>query len=155
MADKARAVGIAVVDGPTVASRATGIPRPTIIGWMNDPVFDELRQRKQEVVEEEWDVGVQLAFRRTIELLQHTDDPVKAATAGAIMYDKLALRRGNATSRSEVSTFHGYNDHEKRAIADLLREALAGDGADPGAALDAGGDAMVGAGTTGADRPAG
>jgi hypothetical protein len=148
-------VGVALMDGPTEASRKTGIPANTIREWMTRPEFVELRQRTKDAVGEEWWAGVQLAFRRSLELLDHTDDPVKAATAGAIIFDKLALSRGDVTSRSEVSTFHGYNDHEKRAIADLLRRALAGDGTEAAAAGDAVGDAVVGAGTPGADSTAG
>ena len=154
-AERARAVGVALMDGIAEASRKTGIPETTIHAWMDRPEFAELRSRTKDAVAEEWWAGVQLAFRRSLELLSNTDDPVKAATAGAIIFDKLALTRGDPTARSEVSTFHGYNDHEKRAIADLLRQALAGDGAGTGAALDAGRDALVGAGAQGADRPAG
>ncbi len=154
-AERARAMGVALMDGPVAASRSTGIPETTIRGWMDRPEFAELRSRTKDAVGEEWWAGVQLAFRRALELMASTDDAVKAATAGAIIFDKLALSRGDVTSRSEVSTFHGYNDHEKRAIADLLRQALAGDGAPASSARDAEGAAVVGAGTPGADSPAG
>jgi hypothetical protein len=154
-AERARAVGVALMDGPTEASRKTGIPANTIREWMTRPEFVELRQRTKDAVGEEWWAGVQLAFRRSLELLDHTDDPVKAATAGAIIFDKLALSRGDVTSRSEVSTFHGYNDHEKRAIADLLRKALAGDGATDPSEADAVGAGVETPGPAGADSPAG
>jgi hypothetical protein len=147
---KAEAVGIAAVTSIAEASRQTGIPEPTIHAWFHSPEYEELRTRNKEAVGEEWWAGVQKAFRRTFELLDQTEDPVKAATAGAIVFDKLALSRGDVTSRSEVSTFHGYNDHEKRAIADLLRKALAPDGAPATDAGDAVGDAVVGAGEAGA-----
>ena len=134
--EKARAVGIAAVTSIAEASRQTGIPRQTIQQWYDQPEFGELRQRKQEVVQDEWRVGVQLAFRRSVELLNKTDDPVKAATAGAIIYDKLALSTGNATSRTESKDISDdLPAHIKRQLrdryADSLRdsaEALEGEG---------------------------
>ena len=146
---RARAVGIAAVAGFAEASRQTGISESAVRAWYEKPEYAELRDRTKEIATSEWWAGVQLAFRRSVELLDRTDDPVKAATAGAIMFDKMALSRGDVTTRSEVSTFHGYNDHEKRAIADLLRKALAPDAASPADAGDAERDAVVGAGTEG------
>jgi hypothetical protein len=99
--ERARAVGIAAVTSIAEASRQTGIPQQTIQQWYNLPEFGELRSRKTEVMEDEWRVGVQMAFRRSIELLAQTEDPVKAATTGAIIYDKLALSSGQATARTE------------------------------------------------------
>jgi hypothetical protein len=125
MAERARAVGIAVVEGPTIASRVTGVSESTIRGWMDEPQFAELRDRKQEVVEAEWDVGVQLGFRRAVELLDKTDDPVKAATAAAIMYDKLALRRGHVTSRTETRTWtDGLDPDKQRRLRDWALDKL-------------------------------
>lgn len=122
--ERARAVGIALVDGASAASEATGLPRQTIQGWMETPEFGELRQRTKDQVVGEWFAGVQLAFRRSITLLDKTDDPVKAATAGAIMFDKLALTRGDATTRSEVTHFRDYNDEERRRLRDALDRVL-------------------------------
>jgi transposase-like protein len=155
MAERARAVGVALLDGASEASRKTGLPESTIRQWMGRPEFAELRERTKEAVAEEWWAGVQHGFRRVIEAFDEEADVQKKATAAAILFDKIALMRGDVTSRSEVSTFHGYNDHEKRAIADLLREALAADGAEGGPAGDADGDAMVGIGAPGADSPVG
>ena len=144
-----------MIDGPTEASRKTGLPESTIRQWMHRPEFAELRERTKDAVAAEWWAGVQHGFRRVIEAFDEEADVQKKATAAAILFDKIALLRGDVTARSEVSTFHGYNDHEKRAIADLLRQALAGDGPAAGPAGDAEGDAVVGAGTPGADSPTG
>ena len=153
--ERTKAVSLAVVHGVAEAARQTGIPERTVHDWYHLPEFAELRDRNKEEVTAEWWAGVQKAFRRTVQLLDQTEDPVKAATAGAIMFDKMALSRGDVTTRSEVSTFHGYNDHEKRAIADLLRKALATDGAPAADAGDAPRDAVVGAGPEGATTAGG
>ena len=138
------------MDGPAAAARATGIPENTIREWVGRPEFVELRERTKDAVAEEWWAGVQHGFRRVIEAFDEEADVQKKATAAAILFDKIALLRGDVTSRSEVSTFHGYNDHEKRAIADLLRKALAPDATPPADAGDAERDAVVGAGAEGA-----
>lgn len=119
--DRARAVGIALVDGVPAASQATGIPVRTIYDWKESPEFAELRTRNKDAVTGEWWAGVQLAFRRTIELLGQTEDPVKAATAGAIMFDKTALARGEATMRSETRTWtDNLSDDEKGRLRDWI-----------------------------------
>ncbi len=129
-AERAHAVGVALLDGPTEASRKTGLPESTIRQWMGRPEFAELRERTKEAVAEEWWAGVQHGFRRVIEAFDQEADVQKKALAAAILFDKIALLRGDVTSRSEVQTFNGYNDHEKRAIAGLLRRATSGDGAE-------------------------
>lgn len=134
-AERAKAVGIAAVDGFAAASRSTGISESAIRAWYDRPEFAELRERKQEVVEAEWHTGVQLAFRRAVELLERTDDPVKAATAGAIIFDKLALTRGQVTSRTESLT-SGFDRNQQRAVRQWLA-ALARGESDSGGAGDA------------------
>ena len=131
--ERARAVGIALVDGATAASEATGIPRPTIIGWRDSPEFDELRQRTKEAVADEWWAIVQQGFRRVATLLVDTNDLQKAAVATAIVADKMLLIRGEATTRAEVSNFNGRSDHETAAISELLRRAVEESG-EPGSA---------------------
>ena len=153
--ERARAVGIAVLEGAGEASRKTGIPERTIQEWTTRPEFAELRARTKDQVAEEWWAGVQHGFRRVIEAFDEEADVQKKATAAAILFDKIALLRGDVTSRSEVSTFHGYNDHEKRAIADLLRQALAGDGTADPAAPDAAGAGVEAPSPTGATSPTG
>jgi hypothetical protein len=135
---RAEAAGIALMDGAAEASRQTGIPENTIRGWLDSPEFAELRTRKTEAVAEEWWGGVQKAFRRTVELLERTDDPVKAATAGAIMFDKLALTRGQATSRTETRALSDeLDDHERAFLKQIILEEMdtreeAGSDSEPG-----------------------
>jgi hypothetical protein len=118
-------VGVALMDGPTEASRKTGVPEATIRSWMDRPEFAELRARTKEAVAEEWWAGVQLAFRRSLELLASTDDAVKAATAGAIIFDKLALSRGEVTSRTENRTWtDGLDPDKQRRLRDWALDKL-------------------------------
>lgn len=138
--DRSQALGIAVVDGAAAASRQTGIPENTIRTWMDTPEFVELRERTKDVVTAEWWGFVQKAFRRTAHLLDETEDPVKAATAGAIIFDKMALSRGEATSRSENRSLSDeLDDHERATLKGILEDVAQGEdpGSDPGARVDA------------------
>lgn len=119
--ERARAVGIAAVTSIAEAARQTGYSEPAIHKWFHSEDFEELRSRKTSVMEDEWRVGVQIAFRRSIELLASTEDPVKAATTGAIIFDKLALATGQATSRTESrSLTDDYDDEEKARLRDFI-----------------------------------
>lgn len=120
-AERARAVGIAAVSSIAEASRQTGYSQAGIHKWFHSPEYEELRNRNKDVREQEWQVGIELAFRRAVELLAQTDDPVKAATTGAILYDKLALSSGNVTSRSESRKWtDDLDDNEKRRLRDWI-----------------------------------
>ena len=132
--ERARAVGLAAVSGFAEASRQTGISESAIRTWWDRPEFAELRDRTKEAATNEWWAGVQMAFRRSVELLERTDDPVKAATAGAIMFDKMALSRGEVTSRSENLT-SGMDRDQQTAIRKWLA-ALARGEADRGGTGD-------------------
>ena len=100
-ADRVRALGIAVVEGPRAASEATGIPERTIYAWQESEEFAELRKRTKEQVAEEWWAIVQRGFRRTADLLDGATDAQKVAVATAIIADKMLLIRGEATGRIE------------------------------------------------------
>lgn len=125
LTERAHAVGIAVVSGIAEASRQTGIPEPTINAWFHSSEFEELRSRTKEQVAEEWWGIVQRGFRKTAELLDGTTDAQKAATATAIIADKMLLIRGEATVRNETrSLVDGFDDHEKRALRDAIDAQL-------------------------------
>ena len=122
---RARAVGIAAIAGFAEASRQTGISESAVRAWYEKPEYAELRDRTKEIATTEWWAGVQLAFRRSVELLDRTDDPVKAATAGAIMFDKMALSRGEVTSRSENRTWNdGLDPDKQRRLRDWALDKL-------------------------------
>ena len=125
-AERAHAVGVALLDGASEASRRTGIPETTINGWMHSQEFVELRERTKEAVADEWWAGVQHGFRRVIEAFDQEADVQKKATAAAILFDKVAMLRGEATSRSEARDItNQFNDHENDTLSELLRAELA------------------------------
>ena len=135
--ERIRALGIAVVDGPQAASLQTGIPRPTIIGWMDTAEFDELRRRTKEQVADEWWAIVQRGFRKTAELLEGTTDSQRAATATAIIADKMLLIRGEATGRIEsVNLTDDISADTKRELRARLARSVRGESELAGATGD-------------------
>lgn len=126
--ERAKALGIAAVDGVAAASEQTGIPESTIYQWQDSPEFVELRNRTKEAVVDEWWGIVQQGFRKTAELLGGTTDAQKAATATAIIADKMLLVRGDATSRIEnVSLTDGLSADTKRELRDRLARSVLGE----------------------------
>lgn len=141
-ADRARALGIAVVAGVPAAAEATGIPQSTIYVWQESDEFVELRKRTKEQVVEEWWAIVQRGFRKTAELLDGTTDAQRAATATAIIADKMLLIRGDATSRTETRSLSDVlDDHERATLKSIVIGELAdreAAGSDSGDGVDAG-----------------
>ena len=130
-AERAHATGLALLDGASEASRQTGIPESTIHQWMKSPEFAELRERTKAQVADEWWAGVQHGFRRVIEAFDQEADVQKKATAAAILFDKVAMLRGEATARSETrSLTDGLSDDEKRRVREWVGRIA--DGSDAG-----------------------
>lgn len=120
-ADRTRALAVAAREGVAEASRQTGLAKSTIHQWMQTPEYEQLRTRTKDQVAEEWWAIVQQGFRRTAELLARTEDVQKAATATAIIFDKLALSRGEATARTESrSLTDALNDNERKRLRDWI-----------------------------------
>ncbi len=128
--EKAKAVGIAVVDGQTIAEEQTGIPKQTIDYWLNKPEFGPLRTTARAVVIEEFWVGIQVGLKAVIEGLD-SDAPVhQKAEALKIIADRYALLAGEATERTEtLELLHDFDDGEADAISawlhDIAREKMA------------------------------
>jgi hypothetical protein len=123
-AERAHAVGVALLDGATAASRATGIAESTIREWIPRPEFAELRERTKDMVADEWWAGVQHGFRRVIEGFDDEADIQRKATAAAILFDKIAMLRGEAIVRTESTLLQGRSDHEQQLLADILNREL-------------------------------
>ena len=144
--ERARAVGIAVLTSGSEAARQTGIPERTINQWLVSPEFAELRERTRDQVAEEWWSIVQFGFRRVRELLETEKDTQKAATATAIITDKMLVIRGEATSRYETRDLTGsFDDHELHTLRDLIDAGTTAEGE--------AGAAVANPGSSGADRP--
>jgi hypothetical protein len=125
LTERAQAVGIATITGIAEASRQTGIPENTIRDWFTSEEFAELRVRTKDQVAEEWWAGVQRGFRAVIKAFDGNDSIQQKATAAAILTDKLAMLRGEATVRTEHRALDDINDHEQRALSQAIDAFLA------------------------------
>lgn len=116
---RAKATGIAVVEGVTEAERQTGIPKETIQYWTQKPEFAQLRTTAREVVADEFWVGVQVGIEEVIKGLQG-DAPLKEkAVAFGVVYDRYALLTGGATGRTENRDL---NDLPDSAYVEAIHE---------------------------------
>ena len=123
---KAKAVGIALVEGVTEAERQTGIPKETMHYWLRQPQFAHLRTRAREEVAEDFYTGVQIGLEEVSKGLRDPDVPLRdKAQALGIVYDRFALLTGAPTSRNENRDLSDrLDDHEKDALADAIDEWL-------------------------------
>jgi hypothetical protein len=120
-AEKARAVGLAVVTSTQAAAEAEGIPRKTLAYWMDDPRFAELRHRTRDQVAAEMWSAIQIGIAEIAKGIVG-DAPLRdKVIAVGVLYDKHALLTGMATARTESRDLTGtLSDAD---IIDALREA--------------------------------
>lgn len=110
--ERARAVGIAAVEGVTAAERDTGIPKTTIQYWTEKPEFVHLRTTARETVIEQLWIGIQVGIEALTAGLQG-DAPVNhKAAAFQALAERYALLNGEATTRSENRELHDKSDDE-------------------------------------------
>ena len=107
---RAKAVGIAVVEGVTAAERATGIPKQTIDYWMDKPEFGHLRTTAREVVAQQMWIGIQVGVQQLVEGLKGDAPLHHKASAFQALADRFALLTGDATSRTESRELHALPD---------------------------------------------
>jgi len=117
---RAKAVGIAVVDGVTAAERQTGIPKETIQYWTQKPEFAHLRTTARETVLEQLWVGLQIGIEVLTAGLKSNAPLNHKADAVRTLAERYALLNGEATMRSENRELHDRPDHE---LLDGVREA--------------------------------
>ena len=100
--EKAAAVGRALNSSTEAAAKALGIPRTTLIYWLDDPEFDALRHETRDAVAESMWAAIQVGIK---EVANGLTDPNTAlrdkSVALGILYDKHALLTGGATARAE------------------------------------------------------
>jgi hypothetical protein len=118
---RAKAVGIAMVDGVTAAERVTGIPKETIQYWTTKPEFAQLRTTAREVVAEEMWIGIQVGVRELVAGLAGDAPLHHKASAFQALADRFALLTGGATSRTESREL---NDLPDSAYVDAIHEAV-------------------------------
>jgi hypothetical protein len=120
-AEKARAVGLAIVTNTDSAAHQLGIPPTTLAYWMDRPEFVELRNRTRDQVAEEMWTAIQVGVREVVAGLAG-DAPLRdKSIALGILYDKHALMTGMATARTESRDLTGMLSDAD--IIDALRDA--------------------------------
>ena len=122
---KAAAVGLALTVNPLAAAEGTGIPRTTILGWLDRPEYDILRQKTGQEMAEGFKVLANLAQRRLLKQIEDDEvDPKDVAVAMGIATEKYLLLSGEATARTESTLLRGKSDHEQQLLADVLNAEL-------------------------------
>jgi hypothetical protein len=120
---RAKAVGIAMVDGVTAAERVTGIPKQTIHQWTEKPEYGQLRTTAREVVVQELWVGLQVGVKVLTEGLEGDAPLNHKAAAFDSLAERYALLNGEATTRTENrELLNTFNDGEKEALAAWLHD---------------------------------
>ena len=114
---KAEVVGRAEIIGIKPAARESGIPESSIRRWRETPEMALLRAETRDAVAADVWAAFQKGVRRIAELMDTTTDMAKVAVASGILYDKLALMSGEATSRTETKALtDDLSDDEKQRL---------------------------------------
>ena len=125
---RAKAAGIAIVEGVTEAERQTGIPKQTIDYWLNKPEFGHLRTTARDVVADQFWVGIQVGLEEVIKGLKGDASVKDKAMALGTIYDRHALLTGMATSRSESRDLTGTMPDADLIAALAEADAITGEG---------------------------
>lgn len=121
--ERAKAVGIAAVEGVTEAERQTGTPKETIQYWTTKPEFAHLRTTAREAVVESFWIGIQVGLEQVTAGLKGDAPLNHKAEALRTLTEKYQLLSGGATERTETHDWK-LDDHEtvERAGAVILEE---------------------------------
>jgi len=141
---KLAAVMAAEMGGVVQAQDQTGIPESTIRYWMDQPEFAQVRAKTREDLREEISTVAHLAWQRVARALASGEmEPRDAIFAAEKATSLQLLMSGEATGRTEnVSITDGFDDHEKAAFGEAIRNELARR-ADAQAAVPAVGDPVT------------
>src|ERR1035437_1349681 len=121
---KMAAVIAAEFTTPEAAAEGLGIPPSTVYYWFDQPEFVELRKKTREDMSAE---TAALAHKVLGVITAKLPDyePRDLNTLYGILVDKSQLLTGEATARLENRDLtNGLDDHEKEAMADLLKRAI-------------------------------
>ncbi len=122
MAERAQAMGIALVNGPAAASDQLGIPESTIRLWMDRPEYAELRTKTREELAEGFKALAHLAMTQLIAQAQAgLIEPRDLTILLGVATDKHLLMSGEAISRTETRTWtDSLDDTEKQRLRDWI-----------------------------------
>ena len=103
-AEKLSAVLAADMVGLTAASEQTGVPKSTLVYWVEKPEFAQFRTKAREDLADEIKVVAHLAWMRTAEALRDgTMEPRDVLFAAEKATNLQLLMSGEATARTETS----------------------------------------------------
>lgn len=131
------AVAEAEVNGAEQAAERTGIPRTTILYWLDKPEFVELRQKTREEQRDGYRVLIARAQERLVSVIP-TMEPRDLTILLGVAQDKDLLLSGDATARSESRDLtHDLDRDTRRRITEWFDRNTASDGgADGGVSTD-------------------
>jgi hypothetical protein len=116
-AAKAKAVGIALLEGVTEAERQTGIPKESIHYWLDRPEFAHLRTRAREDMATDVKAAFLRALARTVELLDTETDLRAVGDVADKLGNRYALLSGEATARTEHRDIDDVDDRDAVSAA--------------------------------------
>jgi hypothetical protein len=111
-AEKAKAVGIAVLEGVTEAERQTGVTESSIRYWLDSPEFAHFRVRAREEIIGDVRAAFLKALQRTVELVSSSTDLRDVSDTADKLGNRLALLSGDATARTEHRDLDDADDRE-------------------------------------------
>ena len=124
-AEKLEAVAQATVNGPEQAATATGIPRTTILYWLDQPEFVALRQKTRDEMRDGFKVLVHRAQEALMGRIAEME-PRDLTILLGVATDKTLLMSGDATTRAETRDLSNeLDDHERVALKRVLTDELA------------------------------
>ena len=121
---KATAVIAAEMSSVAAAAEQTGIPRTSIMNWMDDPEMVELRQKTREELASD---SMALAHKALGEIKRRMPEfePRDLTILFGVLTDKGSLLSGHATERSETRDLTAHlDDHESDALSDAIDDWL-------------------------------
>lgn len=123
---KATAVMAAEMVNAQAAAEQTGIPRTTIIHWLNDPELVALRQKTRETMAEDMKALAMVALDALMGAIRRGElEGRDLIVALGVAIDKAQLLSGEATSRTETRDLTDtLDDHERARLRDILDDAL-------------------------------
>jgi len=112
--ERARAVGIALIEGIPAAAKATGVPARSLRRYKDDPELAVLGLSVREDVEKALWVGIQVGLDQVLTGLADPDERLRdKADAVNMLMTQHALLTGQATMRSETRDLTStFEDHE-------------------------------------------
>ena len=133
-AQKIAAVLAADASSTLAAAEASGIPRTTIIEWMDRPEFVELRHNAREGMAEDALLVARLAWKKLGQAIAAGQlEPRDLVIATGMATDKSQLLNGGATARTEARDLTGTISDAELDAAIREANAIATGGGSPDA----------------------